>query len=293
MLQPENDTAFVFGCGFLGFRVAKQLVEQGWRVGTVTRSPEKAENFRRCGIDTLVGDWLDTRLCARVWPASRVLFAVGYDPRSRYSRHEVYVEGLKNVLPYVHADSDVVYISTTGVFHQSGHQWVDERSPAKPRREGGQAHLRAEKRLRFHRAKVAGRTTVLRLAGIYGPGRIPNVAAIAREEPLSVDPESYLNLIHVDDAARCVMAAWQAEQVLGLYVVADGHPVRRGDYYAEVARLAGAAPPRFADTAGGPASKRAEGSKRVWTRAMQRDLLPRCAFPSYWEGLRATLGSVQ
>ncbi len=198
-LQPH--TAFVFGCGYLGKRVAIRLIAEGWQVSALTRSRQRAAALGQLGIQPVLGDWTDRRFIDAVAPAERVLIAVGFDSRGGKSRHEVYVEGLQNALRAVPAASDCVYVSTTGVYHQGGDQWVDEMSPARPAREGGQSHLRAEELLRRQRAASSGRTVVLRMAGLYGPERVPRLQAVREGVPLDVQGDSYLNLIHIDDAA--------------------------------------------------------------------------------------------
>jgi nucleoside-diphosphate-sugar epimerase len=99
----------------------------------------------------------------------------------------------------------VIYISSVGVYGPSDGDWVDESTPCEPHREGGKASLAAEQVLAGH--ALGRRGLILRLAGIYGPGRIPLAEKIRKGEPLPVSPEGYLNLIHVDDAARVVLAA--------------------------------------------------------------------------------------
>src|SRR5690606_16214094 len=95
------------------------------------------------------------------------------------------------------------------------------------------------------------RSAVLRLAGIYGPGRVPYLDKLRANEPIAAPSEGWLNLIHVDDAARIIVAVdrWLAERESSdgphVFCVSDGSPVARGEYYAEAARLIGAPPPRF------------------------------------------------
>ncbi|XZE55306.1 SDR family oxidoreductase [Planctomycetaceae bacterium SH139] len=300
MADFQPPTAFVFGCGYLGKRVAIRLVEQGWQVSALTRSRQRAAALGQLGIQPVLGDWTNRRFIDAIPPAERVLVAVGFDSRGGKSRHEVYVEGLRNALRAVPATSDCVYVSTTGVYHQGDDQWVDETSPAKPSREGGQAHLRAEELLWRQRASSSGRTVVLRMAGLYGPERVPRLQAVRQGTPLDVQGDSYLNLVHIDDAASCVLAAWQQPRVERLYAIADGTPVLRRDYYQELARLAGAPPAQLAESRrplaiAGTAGERgrAEGSKRIWTRRMRRDLLPQPQYPSFREGLAAVCQPVK
>ena len=294
MPSEISRNAFVFGCGFLGKRVGTALINQGWTVGTLTRSKDKGRELAAKGFKPIVGDWTDSRVVTQIPATDLVLFAVGYDRKGGQSRHDVYVGGLKNVLPAISPRSRVVYVSTTGVFHQSGGVSVDEMSPAKPLSDGGRAHLRAESALLNHRRRQthdAGQyglapTVILRLAGLYGPGRVPNMAAIGRGEPIAADPNSYLNLIHVEDAVSSVLAAWRHPHPQSLYLVSDGRPVRRGDYYGFLAEQLDAPGPVFAKPS---ASGRAGGSKRIDNRAMRKDLVAELAYPSYREGLKACL----
>ena len=284
MTEIDPNTAFVFGCGYLGRRVAKRLLATGWHVSALTRSRENAKALAGMGIVPILGDWTDRRVIQRIPAARRVLFSVGYDGRGGHDRHTVYVEGLRNALFAVRPESSVVYVSTTGVYHQGGNQWVDEASPTHPSREGGKAHLQAEELLwRRRPATASGRTVALRMAGLYGPGRVPRMRSVAKGETIEADPQSFLNLIHIEDAADCVIAAWEVARAERLYAVSDGTPVRRGEFYAEIARQLGVVAPQLQ----GEASGRSEGSKRIWNRRMRRDLLPRVAYSSYREGLRA------
>ena len=84
---------------------------------------------------------------------------------------------------------------------------------------------------------------VLRLAGIYGPGRLPRRAELASGEPLPIAAGEHVNLIHVEDAAAAVLAAEAHAQPPRTYIISDGHPVERREYLAELARQFGLPPP--------------------------------------------------
>lgn len=290
MTVQNLKSAFIFGCGYLGLRVARRLIGDGWQVSALTRRPERAAALCREGIRGCVGDWNSYRTLRELPPAAHVLVAVGYDHRGGRSRHEVYVEGLRNALRVIPASSRVCYVSSTGVFHQNDGGWVDETSPCHPESEGGRAHLRAENLLRRQRVgQPAGSTLVLRMAGLYGPGRVPRAESIRRGEPIAASQDGFLNLIHVDDAAACVVAAWNMPHPASMYLVSDGHPVVRREYYEEIARLTGSPPPTFVAPPAGHTSTRSDSNKRIWNARMRRDLLPRPQYPSYREGLRAIL----
>jgi nucleoside-diphosphate-sugar epimerase len=138
------------------------------------------------------------------------------------------------------------------------------------------------------------RAIILRLAGIYGPGRIPRRHTLASGEPIAAPRDGWLNLIHVDDAARIVLAAEGIEELPRLYTVSDGHPPQRCEYYAELARLIGAPPPTFvAPPPDSPAALRAESSKRVSNRRLLSELKLELKFPSFRQGLAAIVASVE
>ncbi len=280
MAADSQQTAFVFGAGYLGYPVAKGLLREGWEVGLLTRSAEKAKNFRAEGFSPVVGDWRSWDIARRIPPASRILIAVGHDSRTGSSRRETYVEGLRRVLPAIPAEAEVVYVSSTGVYHQDGGVWVDEFSPARPQSEGGRAHLEAESLLCRTRRSGIGKTVVLRMAGLYGPSRVPRLAAMRPGVPLAIK-DGFLNLIHQRDAVRAILGAWNQPEAQPLYVVSDGTPVCRRDFYREVAKHLGLRELEFTEGPGG----RSEGSKRVWSARMQRDLVPRLEYPSFREGL--------
>jgi nucleoside-diphosphate-sugar epimerase len=277
----------VFGCGYLGQRVAEKTVFYQQKVWATTRSPSKADRLRALGIEPLVADWTDKEALCGLPPVERILIAVSYDPRGGHNRHDSQIGGLRNLLEKVSPQAHLCYISTTGVYHQTDGNWVDEDSPTQPRREGGKVHLMAEQLISELRPDSPW--TILRLAGIYGPGRVPRIADVIAGRPIASPPEGFLNLIHVEDAAEAVIAAWSRAQ-RRLYVVADDSPVVRGDFYREIARRCNAPPPRFVEPdADAPARQRAESNKRIRNQRFKRDLIPELRFPTYREGLTSVM----
>jgi nucleoside-diphosphate-sugar epimerase len=230
-------------------------------------------------------------------PLEALLYAVGFDRHSDRDIFSVYAGGLQNVLAALPGSvSRVIYISTTGVYGPHTGEWVDELTPPDPRRDGGRASLAAEQVLSAH--SLGRRSVILRLAGIYGPGRVPHLDKLHAGEPLPVPSDGWLNLIHVDDAARIVVAAdaWLAARDTAdgphFFCVSDGHPVRRDGYYHEAARLLGAPPPQFTSPPpDSPAAERAAANRRIRNEKMRRTLGVALEFPSYREGLAAILGS--
>ncbi len=284
-----DDGTLIFGCGYVGQRVAERLrnADPSEAVYTVTRSQQKADRLARLGCEPIIADWTDRRSLAGLPNVARVLVAVSYDRRSRLSRDDSQVGGLGNLLDFVAADCDLIYLSSTGVFHQTDGRWVDEATPARPRAAGGQAHLRGEELLWRRRPTAAW--VVLRLAGIYGPGRIPRINDVVAERPIDGPNGGFLNLIHLEDAAAAILAAWRQPQRSRLYLVSDDRPVIRRDFYRAIASLVGAPSPQFVSQNRDSLSSRSASNKRVWNRRLRHQLLPQMTFPDYFRGLTAIL----
>jgi nucleoside-diphosphate-sugar epimerase len=262
----------------------------GHAVSAISRSGERAEALRAAGIDCYVADVMRPETLNCLPAAETVLYAIGWDRAAGVSIRDLYVGGLRNVLGHLSADtSRLIYVSSTGVFGQTDGSWVDEQSACEPVRAGGVACLEAEKLLGEH--PVGRRAVILRMAGIYGPERIPRQRQLLEVQPIAAPSAGYLNLIHVEDAARVVLAAEQRIEPPCLLCVSDGHPVVRADYYRELAKLVGAAEPRFVTPpADAPAADRASSNKRVSNRLLLERSEIDLRYPSYRQGLAAECG---
>jgi nucleoside-diphosphate-sugar epimerase len=282
----------IVGCGYLGSRVARLWREKDNAVAVVTRSAGRAAELRTAGYTPLVADVTDGASLDRIRQLvgiDSVLYAVGIDRASGKSMREVYVEGLRNTLDALPVSvRRFIYISTTGVYAQTDGSWINEDSPSEPAREGGRICLEAEALLTQH--AFHDRAIILRLAGIYGPGRIPRRDELLSGQPITAAPDAWLNLIHVDDAARIVLAVEGQVKPPRVYLVSDGRPVRRRDYYAEAARLLQAPQPVFdADKAGALADRRGSTDKRVNNARLTSEVAVDSQFPSFREGLIASI----
>lgn len=282
--MATSPVKLVIGCGYLGLRVARLWRDQGARVVAVTRSRERAAAFANEGLTPVVADILQPDSLAKLPMAETVLFAVGHGRQADVSIERLYVAGLAYVLAALpRPPARFIYISSTGVYGQVDGDEVTEDSPCQPTREGGRACLAAEALL--EQSALADRAIILRLAGIYGPGRIPRSADIRNGAPIAAPAEGYVNLIHVDDAAQIVLAM-EALSPPRKYLVSDGHSVRRAAYYGELARLLSAPAPTFA--APDPhthAAQRAGSDKRVSSAKLLREAKIELQYPTYREGL--------
>jgi nucleoside-diphosphate-sugar epimerase len=263
----------ILGCGYLGRVVAGLWLRQGRRVLAVTRG--RADELRAIGVEPVVGDV--TRPESLNLPfASTVLYAVGLDRSAGHSMRAVYVDGLRTVLDRLPPPDRFVYVSSTGVYGQTDGSTVDEDSPTEPADESGRVVLDAE---RLVRGRLPA-ATVLRFAGLYGPGRVLRQRQLLASEPLVGDADKWLNLVHVADGAAAVLAA---ESATGrTLIVSDGTPVTRRQLYTETARLLGVEA-RFDHRPGVEPNRRLTNARLRWLGWAPR-------FPSYAVGLADALG---
>lgn len=285
-------SALVVGCGYLGRPVAQLLRALGDTVTGTVRSAASADALRREGTTPRVLDVLGP--VGPIGAPERVFHAVGYDRSAGASMRDVYVEGLSKVLDRLSeaAPGRLVLASTTGVYGARDGCWVDEESPAGPSSEPGRVCLEAEEVVRAFAARTGWRAVVLRFAGLYGPGRVIGRLGLEHDRPIEGDPDHWLNLVHVEDAAACATAALTHPSPGRLYVVSDERPVRRRAYYELAARCLGLGPPRFAARSSVP-SRRDASNKRVASGRVREELGVLFRFPDITTGLPAAIRADQ
>src|SRR5271168_1343025 len=125
----------IFGCGYLGRRVAECWRTAGHDVYVVTRSAENARAFAAAGWLPIVADVMAPASLADLPSAETVLYSIGYDRAAGHSLSDVYVGGLANVLMRLPVSTGrLIYISSTGVYGATDGELVDEDSPCRPQR---------------------------------------------------------------------------------------------------------------------------------------------------------------
>src|SRR5579863_1922555 len=188
----------------------------------------------------------------------------------------------------------IVYLSTVGVYGDRGGDWVGEETPPQPFSARGRERLAAERAWQNFGERNGVPVAVLRLAGIYGPGRNALLQIARGDAGRIVKPGQIFNRIHVGDIAQAIEAAF-SRKASGIFNVADDAPSPPGDPLVFAAQLLGVAPPpeiTFADAA--PAMSPLALSfwqecRRVNNEKLKRELGVVLRHPTYREGLRALL----
>ncbi len=281
-MNNDPNRLLIFGCGFLGLRVAHQWQERGGTVIAVTRSEEKAAQLAAQGIEPILADLMRPETLTALPSASRVLYCVGYDRSSPWSKESLYIDGLTHVLEAMQGRVDrFVYVSSTSVYGQDDGSWIDETSATEPTTDGGRICLAAEQRLRERVVQA----TILRISGLYGPDRLlARVDQLRAGEPIGGNPEAWLNLIQGDDSARACVAALTAPSPGPLYLVSDDRPLTRREYFTALAQRVGAPPPVFS---GSPTSRHTPDglNKRCRNERVISELGLKWQYPEITQGL--------
>ena len=130
---------------------------------------------------------------------------------------------------------------------------------------------------------------VLRFAGIYGPGRLLREKALRDGQPIVAAPDRWLNLVHIEDGVQAIQAAETRGQPGRSYNVADDSPVHRIDFFERLAELLNVPRPRFERPQGDELPPHEQTNRRVSNRRMRTELGVRLIYPSFREGLAASV----
>jgi nucleoside-diphosphate-sugar epimerase len=236
-----SGTWLIAGCGYAGARLARRRVGEGPLLALVRRRASE-ENLLRQGIPAQAMDF-DQETPTAPWQPPPDLSAVVYlvPPSGRGTedlRLERFLKALGSVRPEV-----FVYLSTTGVYGDTGGAPVDEDSPTAPREDRSRQRLDAERRVTQWCLDRAVRCVVFRVPAIYGPHRLPLDRLRCGEPVLRAEDSGPGNRIQVDDLVGACLAALE-RPVAGVFNLTDGLPESMAAFTARVASLAGLpAPP--------------------------------------------------
>lgn len=293
-MSRNFERILIVGCGYVGRRVARRWSDRGIRVRALARSDEAVTRLRALGIDPMAGDLDHPESLVDLDTARALVYYFAPPPAQgeRDPRMRAFVDAVMGRAP----PARVVLMSTTGVYGDCGGAWVREDAPVHPRTARARRRLDAETVLRRAGLAAAVPVVVLRVAGIYGPGRLP----LARlRERLPLPPASqcpYTNRIHADDLAKVCVAAAERGQAGSVYNVSDGAPSTMVEYFCRVADYAGLPHPPTVPLAearralSGAMMEYLTESRRIDNGKMLRELAVRLDYPDLETGLSACAG---
>ena len=284
----------IIGCGDIGQRLARLWQARAQSVVALVRSAARARELAAQGLEVVRGD-LDQpdslhALASAIAPGALIYYlapppAEGEtDPRVIH-----FIEALKRAPPV----GQIVYLGTSGVYGDSDGAWVDELSPTRPQTARARRRLAAEQALQRAAEELGLGLTLLRVGGIYGPGRLPE-ARLRKGLPLLREAEcGYSNRIHLVDLLQvCLACAERPAEGVRIFNVSDNQPGNMTAYFLAVADALAIPHPEQLSLAEAqqrlsPAMLSYLGeSRRLDSRKLQRELGVRLQYPDLASGLR-------
>jgi nucleoside-diphosphate-sugar epimerase len=283
----------IVGCGYVGVPLGTELAGLGHQVFGLRRSALADAELRAAGISPLHADITRPETLANLprdfdWVVNCA--ASGGGTADDYRR--VYLEGTRNLLAWLASapPRKFVYTSSTGVYGQNDGSLVTEASPAEPPGETGRVLVETEQVLREAAHARDLPAVILRVAGIYGPGRGFYFRNLVRGEArIEGEGRRFVNMIHRDDVVRAIIAALERGQPGEIYNACDDEPATQRDVFAWLAQqLNLPLPPSVPEDPDAP-RKRGVTNKRISNQRLRAELGCVLKYPTFREGYAAEM----
>lgn len=233
--QPIN----IIGCGYLGKKLlSKLLADNSASAEQLTTLVKTAQSQQQCSLSGVHSMRIDLDDVHRQLPRNipfeqSIIYYFTPPPAQgdKDSRAGNFLQQLESQTP-----NKIILISTTGVYGHCHGQWVDENTPVAPEVDRARRRLDAEQQFQQYCQQRQIPLVILRVAGIYGPGKLP-LQRIRAQSPIVREEDSpYSNRIHADDLLEICLLAALRNDIEGIFNCADGHPTTMCDYFIKVAR---------------------------------------------------------
>ncbi len=283
----------IVGCGYVGLPLGAELVRRGHEVSGLRRSALAEAELKAAGITPLHADITRPETLARLprdfdWVVN--CSASGGGGADDYRK--VYLAGNRNLLAWLAAAAvkKFVYTSSTSVYAQNDGSVVTETSPVAPEADTSRVLVETEKLLLKAVAERKFPAVVLRVAGIYGPGRGYAFKQFLRGDArIEGDGLRVLNMVHRDDLIGIIIAALERGEPGQIYNAADNEPVSQWKFYDWLAaELKQPPPPQVASDAE-VWRKRGVTNKRVSNAKLRTELKYKFQFPDFRAGYAAEI----
>ena len=286
----------IVGCSYVGLPLGAELVRQGHEVFGLRRSALVTGELKSAGIQPLIGDVTKPETLAKLprqfdWVVNCVAAGGGAE-----NYRQIYLVGNRNLVSLL-ADSPpkkFIYTSSTSVYGQNDGSVVTESSPAEPVAETSRILVVTEKVLLGAAAQMKFPAMILRVAGVYGPGRGHWFKQFLKNEAhIEDDGSRFLNMIHRDDVVGCIIAALKNGRAGEIYNAADDEPVRQNDFFRWLAAALGKPLPPSVSEDAGIVRKRGATNKRVSNQKLKMELGHQFKHPNFRSGYGAEISRLK
>jgi nucleoside-diphosphate-sugar epimerase len=278
----------VGGCGWLGTALATALVARGDRVTGIRRDPARAAALSALGVTPLALDLAAPGAVERLPSVDVVVACQSSAADTPEAYRAAYLDATRALLEAARrcGARSFVYTGSTGVFGQRDGSDVDEATPTAPASPTAQVLVAAERLVLGAQGGPSYPGQVVRLSGLYGPGRAGTLDRV-RRGVLALGPgdDAFMNFCHLDDAVAVVIAALDRGQAGATWHGSDAAPPRRREVVAWLAGRLGLPPPRMPEgsaPAPGP-------NRRILSERTRQALRLTLRFPTFREGFEGLL----
>jgi nucleoside-diphosphate-sugar epimerase len=323
----------IVGCGYIGLPLGLELARRGHEVFGIRRDPTSEHELTAAGIHPVIADitrpkdlailptgfdWVVSCVSASSTaanlksetsnlksPSPSAPRPLGAPKRSvggsLHSYRSVYLDGTGNLLDWLSKSlpAKFIYISSTSVYGQTDGSPVDEASPAEPAAPTAKILVNTEDLLLAAFRENHFPATILRLAGIYGPGRgYWFKQFLSGHAVIEGQGNRILNMIHRDDVVGAILAvlnspvAQPAGSASPIYNVVDNEPITQFEFFQWLSAKLGRPLPPVTQSDDPPARKRGLTSKRVSNRKLRQELHYDLKFPTFREGYSSELAKL-
>ena len=238
--QFKRPRLLILGCGDVGMRLLP-LVRERFRVFAVTSQPARCAELRAAGAVPIVADLDAPASLARLKGLAQ--HVVHLAPPQSSGTLDRRTRRLTAILP---EGGRLVYVSTSGVYGDCGGARIDETRPVAPHNARATRRVDAERVLRGWARRSGARLAILRVPGIYAPGRLPLARLRERTPALLAADDVFTNHIHADDLAQIIALALFRALPGRIYHAVDDSELQMAAYFDAVADAYGLArPPRL------------------------------------------------
>lgn len=222
----------IIGCGDIALRTIPYLQEH-YRLYGLVRNNAKAGQLRAHGVTPIMGDLDEAHTLRRLAGIADVV--LHFAPPPIGSRTDSRTRHLLAALSQRTPPSQLIYISTSGVYGDCQGAVVSETHPLNAQTPRGKLRINAEQQIRTWAQRNQVRAHLLRVPGIYASERLPLERLRNGTPTINAAEDGYSNHIHADDLARIIVAALRHAKPNRLYHTVDDDQMKMGDYFDTIA----------------------------------------------------------
>lgn len=241
-VKMDSKGVIIAGCGYVGSKLAEQLSEKKYRLTVIVKTGKNMHAaVPLSNVVKIDFDQDDATLTELEYRFKTVFYFI---PPPAQGITDPRIERFLKSIPQDHMPDKIILISTTGVYGDCGDDWVDESRRPAPETDRARRRLAAEQSLSDWCNKNHVSYIILRVPGIYGPGKLP-VERLQQGKPVLKLAESpWSNRIHIDDLVQACIKAMDYAGKSTVFNISDGHPSSMSDFFIKVAKRMGIPEPK-------------------------------------------------